>query len=388
MTNSSSQPPENESRKKPILDLDEKIAVILAFSTIGAILFWSLGSDLRKGILSTTRWTNSLLSSSQTTENQDIDSIRTVNGNNVEVNEVFAKKIESDSQKRSSKYLDRQLKIKDVDNLDNVDAFTKSTRESLGLAAPVVGGLALGKGKIPTPEVSAKTPDVESKGTTPEVPAKTPDVESKVTAPKVPAKTPQLAFRDVKPDYWAYPFIQKLGDKKLISGFSENNLFEPEKLITRGTMATLIGQAFDHPISKPTKNFTDVSNKDAIATDIQKAVETGFMHGYSDREFRPLENIPRYQVLVSLATGLGLKSQDVSGTLDKFNDIDSIPTWAREQVAAATEAGLVVNRPEYSSNSLKPKETATRAEVAAMIYQALVQSDKLESIDSQYIVKP
>ena len=154
-------------------------------------------------------------------------------------------------------------------------------------------------------------------------------------------------------------------------------------------MATLISQAFDQPASQPAKNFTDVPNQNAIAADINKAVETGFMHGYSDKEFRPLENIPRYQVLVTLATGLGLKpSQDASSILGKFNDPDGVPDWAEEQVAAAAEAGLAVNRPGFSSNFLQPNEPATRAEVAAMIHQALVQLKQLKSIDSQYIVKP
>ncbi len=407
MTNSSPQPPENESRKKPILDLDEKVAVIVAFSTIGAILFWSLGSDLRKEILSTSGlknsfsgWTNSLLSSSKTTDNTDLDSIETVDSNNIAVNKVFSEKIDLEAQERPSKYLDRQLKIKDVENLDGVTAFTSPTKESFGLAAPVAGGLALGKEKIQTPDLSqSKTPDLEPKVKTPEVKPKTPDLEPKVKTPETPdlepkvktpdtkPETPKLTFTDVTPDYWAYPFIAKLGTDKLVLGNSQSK-FEPDKLITRASMATLISQSFTQPQIKKTKNFTDMPSQKEIAADIDRAVSTGFMHGYSHNEFRPLENIPRYQVLVTLATGLGLKSQDANKILGQFNDIDGIPDWAKEQIAAATEAGLAVNRPGFSANSLKPNEPATRAEVAAMIHQALVKLNKLESIDSQYIVKP
>jgi hypothetical protein len=414
MTNSSPQPPENESRRRPILDRDEKIAVIVAFLTIGSILFWTLGSGLRQGILSTSglksswsKWTNSLLSSDRTTDiadiglsetkaTTDIDSTR-ASTDHLLLNGKLSEPVESETLERTSKYLDRQSKIKDDDDLTGAAAFTKPTGD-LDLAAPAATGIALGTGMAKPNVTQPRTPKLDGqatapkvaplptsreKVTTPEVAPTTPKTEGEVTPP-----TPQIAFRDIQPDYWAYPFIARLGERQLISGSSGNNSFEPEKLITRGSMATLLSEAFDLTISQPARNFTDVSNQDALA-DIKKAVETGFMKGYSDREFRPRQNIPRYQVLVTLASGLDLPpSQDASTTLSKFDDTANIPDWAREQVAAAIEAGLVVNRPAFSTNSLNPDEPATRAEVAAMIHQALVRSDKLQPIDSQYIVRP
>ena len=152
-------------------------------------------------------------------------------------------------------------------------------------------------------------------------------------------------------------------------------------------MANLISQAFDQPQTLPTRDFVDIEDGNIIAEDVDKAVTTGFMKGYSEDEFRPVENIPRYQVLVALATGLGLEpSGDPVVALEKFSDRDKIPNWAISQVAAATEAGLLVNRPGYDLQSLNPEQSATRAEVAAMIYQALEQLGKVETIDSPYIV--
>ena len=113
------------------------------------------------------------------------------------------------------------------------------------------------------------------------------------------------------------------------------------------------------------------------------------MQGYSDDEFKPLENIPRYQVLVTLATGLGLEpSKNADQILQQFDDSDKMPEWARQQVAAATEAGLVVNPPNAQNGSLVPNRSATKGEVAAMIHQALVKTGKLDPLESEYIVKP
>ena len=52
-------------------------------------------------------------------------------------------------------------------------------------------------------------------------------------------------------------------------------------------------------------------------------------------------------------------------------------------MAAATSAGLVANHPDR--NSFAPNRNATRAEVTAMIYQALVHNGSLKPIDSPYV---
>jgi len=239
------------------------------------------------------------------------------------------------------------------------------------------------------PEKTDAAPEVEKpEAKQPE--AQTPDkAETEKTEPTavVPEKT--ALPKDIVPDYWAYPFVKQMKDKGLVGNISKNKNFEPDALITRAGMATLISQAFgQQPATESAKKFNDVKNKDAIK-DIDKAVSTGFMKGYSKDEFRPLENIPRYQVLVALATGLGLKpSKDADQILQQFGDSSKMPDWAKQQVAAATEAGLVVNPPNAEENSLSPERSATRAEVAAMIHQALVKDGKLNPLESEYIVKP
>ncbi|HAA26847.1 MAG TPA: S-layer protein, partial [Cyanobacteria bacterium UBA8553] len=55
-------------------------------------------------------------------------------------------------------------------------------------------------------------------------------------------------------------------------------------------------------------------------------------------------------------------------------------------VSAATKAGLVVNY--RNPKLLNPNRNATRAEVVALVYQALVKAGKAEAIPSKYVVKP
>ena len=111
----------------------------------------------------------------------------------------------------------------------------------------------------------------------------------------------------------------------------------------------------------------------------------GFLSGYPGQIFRPEQNIPREQVLVSLANGLNYRSnQDVNSILNFYNDANNISNFARLPVAAATENKLVVNHPTLQQ--LNPVNNATRAEVAAFIYQALVSQGQLQAINSNYIV--
>ncbi|MGL6343703.1 MAG: S-layer homology domain-containing protein, partial [Waterburya sp.] len=229
-------------------------------------------------------------------------------------------------------------------------------------------------------------------GTTEKAPQTTAPGNTDTTG-KAPQTTAPEAIKvpnDVTPSYWAYPFVQQMSEQGLVPDFQKEQDFNPNKLITRAGMATLISQAFNlQPETQKIKKFKDVTSNNAIPADVDKAVRIGFMRGYSDNEFRPLEDIPRYQVLVTLATGLDLKpSQDANKILQKFDDGADIPNWAKENVAAAAEAGLIVNPPGMDQNFLNPNQSATRAEVAAMIYQALVTTGKVKPLESEYIVNP
>jgi hypothetical protein len=90
---------------------------------------------------------------------------------------------------------------------------------------------------------------------------------------------------------------------------------------------------------------------------------------------------------VALANGLGLTPPKASPDLFKtYQDASQIPNYAKAPVSAATQAGLVVNYP--NPKTLNPKRNASRAEVAAMVYQAMVRAGKVQAIPSKYVVQP
>ncbi|HHP7230663.1 MAG TPA: S-layer homology domain-containing protein [Xenococcaceae cyanobacterium] len=376
MTNSSPPPPppnssEQQERSRIRQNvMDEWIAVLVAFGVIGAILFWSFGTKSFDGKNVFSRSEGGLFSVAEDPE--DILIIESEELEDLNLTPEIEEDLIASSQFATPQTPGTLLSPLNFDFGSRDDSL--ATGESFNNLLP----LAIPPATLP----EATLPEAEV-----EVEPETPAVTEPETEAEVEPETPELVFNDVSEEHWAYPFIQTLGEDNFIIGTANNN-FEPDKLITRAGMANLVSQAFeDLPETVPAKNFNDVSENNALVANINKAVKIGFMKGYSDAEFRPIQNIPRYQVLVALATGLDLNLEgEPNSVLANFNDSDQIPEWAREKVAAAVQADLVVNRPGFDFNSLNPTEPATRAEVAAMIYQTLVESNKLQPIESTYIL--
>ncbi len=205
----------------------------------------------------------------------------------------------------------------------------------------------------------------------------------------IPAKVIAAEFSDVQ-NHWARPFIEALAAENVISGFPDGT-FKPNAPVTRAQFAAIVRQAFNESKVREARGFSDVPTNYWANTAIKEAYETGFMSGYPNRSFRPGEEIPKVQVLVSLASGLRLSPKNqTTETLKIFRDAAEIPTYAVNPVAAATEESIVVNYPNVSY--LNPNEVATRADVAAFIYQSLVDQGDLQPLAtnleaSTYIVR-
>ena len=199
--------------------------------------------------------------------------------------------------------------------------------------------------------------------------------------------TPSLAqtrFSDVPSNYWAAPFIEQLSQRGVIAGFPDGT-FRPNDAVTRAQFASMVTSAFSRTPQRQPITFVDVPNNFWASNVIRQAYTTGFLSGFPGNRFEPNQVIPRQQVLVALANGLNYSpTGNTQTTLQVFNDSFNIADWARSPIAAATERGIVVNHPNI--NLLNPTGTATRAQVAASIYQALVSAGQASAINSPYIV--
>lgn len=198
----------------------------------------------------------------------------------------------------------------------------------------------------------------------------------------------QTGLTDVR-GHWAGPFIEALARENVIAGFPDGT-FKPDQPVTRAQFAAIVRQAFNETAIRQARGFSDVPANYWASPAIEEAYNTGFMAGYPNNQFLPSQEIPKVQVLVSLASGLRYTPTPPTSTdLGVYSDAGQIPDYAINGVAAATEKRLVVNYPNVKF--LNPNETATRGDVAAYIYQALVSQGEFQPLATrveaaQYIV--
>ncbi|HBB32268.1 MAG TPA: S-layer protein [Cyanobacteria bacterium UBA8803] len=254
-------------------------------------------------------------------------------------------------------------------------------------ATPSPPATAIAPVTSPTPSAPLPAKEANS-GSRAIILAPAPSVPMAKTTTVTPTTSPvaTVNFVDIKEDFWARPYIQALVSRQIMTGFPDGT-FRPNSSINRAEFSALVKKAFEQKPTLQASNFKDVSPKFWAWSAIQESTKTGFLRGYPRNTFQPEQPIPKVQVLVALASGLGLKNTKApSEILQTYQDANQIPKYATQKVSAATETGLVVNYPE--PKSLNPNKNATRAEVAALIYQALVQTGKAEAMPSKYIVKP
>jgi len=190
-----------------------------------------------------------------------------------------------------------------------------------------------------------------------------------------------VAFADIR-NHWGEAFMRGLASQSLISGF-EDGSFRPDSPVTRAQYAAILVNTFNPLAERPAVDFQDVPPNHWAANAIQRAYQGRLLSGNADGTFRPDQNILRVEVLLSLVNGLELPLGDPALT-ERYRDRDAIPAMARPAVASATAHGLVVNYPNVAQ--LNPAQAATRAEVSAMVYQALVYWGRSPAIASPYIV--
>jgi|GEM_PF-1633194 len=232
---------------------------------------------------------------------------------------------------------------------------------------------------------------------TPEPDTETPDVQPEAVGGIAPAVAPspsKLDISDVPADHWAYPFITKLHAQGMLPDYPDGK-FEPDRPVTRAELAAQIQRAFVNEPGQRQLAFADIPANYWAAEAIEGAVDKKFMSGYPATDFQadeqiprfqPDKKVPRYEVLVALASGLELDPNSPVSSLQRFQDQGKLPDWSKGKISASTLGGIVVNHPDPVL--LEPEKNATRAEVAAMIHQALVQKGQLEQIDSEFVVAP
>ena len=198
-------------------------------------------------------------------------------------------------------------------------------------------------------------------------------------------RSSQVSFSDISEGYWARSFIMELAQRGILTGFPDGK-FHPDKPVTRGEFAALLASVFKQNKVRNAISFQDISSNYWAYEGIREAYEMGFLGPISGSQFKPYQSLTRLQILTALTKGLNYTStsSSIEQILGVYSDASAIPAEARSIVAAATEQGIVANYP--NTHTCSPNKVATRAEVAAMLYQAMVSKGEATAISSPYIV--
>jgi hypothetical protein len=120
-------------------------------------------------------------------------------------------------------------------------------------------------------------------------------------------------------------------------------------------------------------SFSDISGHWAEAN-IKQAVNDGIVKGYSDGTFKPGKTVTRAEFAVMLMNAL--KPQEAGAALT-FTDATKIGAWAQKAVAQAVQAEIIKG---YKDGTFRPNAEITRAEMAAMIANALKLTIESDSV--------
>lgn len=186
--------------------------------------------------------------------------------------------------------------------------------------------------------------------------------EEKPTEPetsKTPLPEALKNFTDLNPDAWYIDTLDKAVQAGYINGYSDTKM-GPNDPLLRGQAVCLIGNAAGFKAEHP---FSDVVASPYYYDAVEWAKENGVIS--SDQEnFRPQDNCTRAEFMAML---YNWKGSDTSNAPTNYSDWSSVPEWAKNAVAWAVEDGVVSG----NNGKLRPTDYCTRAEAAAMLVNLL-----------------
>lgn len=174
------------------------------------------------------------------------------------------------------------------------------------------------------------------------------------------------SFSDIGQHSWARKAIEVMASKGVISGTSATT-FNPSADITRADFILLLVKALGLS-AKAQGNFADVSSSAYYAEALATAKALGITTGVGNNNFNPKGKITREDMMVLAAKAMNVAGKPLENALGSelngYSDSAQISRYAFNDVAALIKAGII----KGSGNSINPKGTATRAEVAVIIY--------------------
>lgn len=187
--------------------------------------------------------------------------------------------------------------------------------------------------------------------------------------PVTPNITPVPEFDDMK-DHWAKAAVEHLKSKNVIDGVG-NNLFDPEKSVSRAEFAKMIARSFGFEnVNQSNISFSDIEAGAWYAKDVYSLASSGIINGVGDGRFEPSLPVTRQDAaLIMLRIADFAKiSLNAEREAAVFADASQIASYALDAVNTLYSAQLING---VSTDNFSPVSSVTRAQAAQMIYNLL-----------------
>ncbi len=174
-------------------------------------------------------------------------------------------------------------------------------------------------------------------------------------------------YRDVRRSEWYAENVLSAYYSGVMTGLNEI-CFGPNEVLARAQFAVILYRMEKEPETEYTEKFSDVG-KDIWYTDaILWANEAKIVTGYTDTDlFGPSDKITREQMAVMMYRYALYKRYDVSKEADftQFVDAESVDEFAKDAMQWAVGMEIITGKEE--GTVLDPLGNATRAECAAIV---------------------
>ena len=173
-----------------------------------------------------------------------------------------------------------------------------------------------------------------------------------------------MEFTDVKKNDWFYDAIDYVYKNDLFKGTSKTT-FSPNELMTRAMFITVLMRAAKVEDAAADEAFSDVRTEEYFAAPVSWAKKIGILDWVAGDTFEPHKPITREEMLACMyayAKSINFDSSSYDMSLaDRITDLEDADENFREALSWGFSVGVITG---YGDDSIKPKNTATRAEVA------------------------
>lgn len=180
------------------------------------------------------------------------------------------------------------------------------------------------------------------------------------TATPVPSPEVQVPFTDVTEGMWYYDTVMAAHARGIVNGMSDTE-FCPDETASRGQVVTMLWRLMGQPEPECEAAFEDLTET-YYQSAVSWAAGAGVVKGCSETEFCPDEEICRQDLVTILYRLAG--SPAVDQGVGIYEDGDAVRDYAAAAMSWAVSKGVING---YEDNTLRPDNSASRAEVCAIL---------------------